>query len=87
MILKNPFFIIGLVLMGFGNTWFVLLKFKEWIKPKPIAAISVLPVLLVLPATAMGSPFIYKKHRGTKLPIWISILGLLLCFFVQAYRS
>lgn len=87
MILHNPFFLAGLGAMAIGNTWFIALRFRDLKDDSPLAAFSLLPLLLVIPGTAMSSWVILKRHRGSRIPIWLSLAGLLLCLGVQAMRS
>ena len=87
MVLHNPFFLAGLGAMAAGNTWFIALRFRELMVKKPLAALSLLPLLLVIPATAMSSWFLLKQHKDARTPIWISLAGLLVCLGVQAARS
>ena len=87
MVLKNPIFILGILLMVLGNSWFIWLRFRELLPQKPLSAFGILPALLIPPVTAMASFYLYKIHRGTKIPIWICGLGLFLCIFVQAANS
>lgn len=87
MILHNPFFLAGLGAMAAGNTWFLSLRIRELMLKKPLAAFSLFPLFLVIPATAMSSWFLLRQHKHGRIPIWISLAGLLLCLGVQAARS
>jgi hypothetical protein len=87
MILKNPIFIAGLVFMVAGNSWFVIARFKELLPEHPFSAFGILPMLLIPPATAIGSFGFYKVHKGTKIPIWLAGIGFIICLGAQALAS